>query len=46
VFLAMFGNFCQLLLAIYLLGAMYRVLESHALHRWVVQLPNKFFRKA
>jgi hypothetical protein len=46
VFLAMFGNFCQLLLAIYLLGAMYRVLESHALHKWVVQLPNKVFRKA
>lgn len=46
VFLAMFGNFCQLLLAIHLLGSMYRVLESPALLKWVVQLPNKIFRKA
>jgi len=46
VLLAMFGNFCQLLLAIYLLGAMYRLLESPASFKWVVQLPNKIFRKA
>lgn len=46
VFLAMFGNFCQLLLAIHLLGSMYRVLESPALLKWVVQLLNKIFRKA
>jgi hypothetical protein len=46
VFLAMFGNFCQLLLAIYLLGAMYRVLEPSSSLKWTVGLSNKIFRKA
>ena len=46
VTLAMFGNFCQMLLAVYLLGAMYRVLEPFSSFNWVVQLPSKIFRKA
>jgi hypothetical protein len=46
VFLAIFGNICQLILAVYLLGAMYRTLESSSSFKWVVQLFRKVSRKA
>jgi hypothetical protein len=41
VFLAIFGNICQLILAVYLLGAMYRTLESSGSLKWVEPLFHK-----
>jgi hypothetical protein len=46
VFLAIFGNICQLILAVYLLGAMYRTLESSSSLKWVVPLFRKVSRRA
>jgi hypothetical protein len=46
VFLAILGNICQLILAVYLLGAIYQTLESSSSLKWVVQLFRKVFRKA
>lgn len=46
VFLAIFGNICQLILAVYLLGAMYRTLESSGSLKWVEPLFRKISRKA
>jgi hypothetical protein len=46
VFLAILGNICQLILAVYLLGAIYQTLESSSSLKWVVQLFRKVSRKA
>lgn len=46
VFLAILGNICQLILAVYLLGAIYQTLESSSSLKWVVQLFRRVFRKA
>lgn len=46
VLLAIFGNICQLILAIYLLGAVYRVLETFTAMQSIVNLVSKVFRKA
>jgi len=45
VFLAIFGNICQLILVVYLLGAMYRTLESSSSIKWVVKLFRRISRK-
>jgi hypothetical protein len=46
VLLAIFGNACQLILAIYLLGPIYRILEPSIALKPLVELLSKFFRKA
>lgn len=46
VFLAILGNICQLILAVYLLGAIYQTLESSSSLNRVLPLLRKFFRKA
>jgi hypothetical protein len=46
VFLAILGNICQLILAVYLLGAIYQTLKSSSSLKWVVQWFRKVFRKA
>jgi hypothetical protein len=46
VFLAMFGNFCQLLLAVYLLGAMYEVLKPSTSFESITRIRNKVLRRA
>jgi hypothetical protein len=46
VFLAMFGNFCQLILAIYLLGAMYEVLRPSTSFESITRIRNKVLRRA
>ena len=46
VFLAILGNICQLILAVYLLGAIYQTLESSSSLKWVLQLFRKVSRKA
>lgn len=45
VFLAILGNICQLILAIYLLGAIYQTLNSSQSLNWVVELSRKVSRK-
>jgi hypothetical protein len=46
VLLAIFGNICQLILAIYLLGPIYRILEPSSALKPLVDLLSKLFRKA
>lgn len=46
VFLAILGNICQLILAVYLLGALYHTLELSSSFKWVLQLFRKLPRKA
>jgi len=46
VLLAIFGNACQLILAIYLLGPIYRVLEPSTALKPLVDLLSKVSRKA
>jgi hypothetical protein len=45
VFLAIFGNVCQLILAVYLLGAIYRLLEPSNAFNWVLEFFTKVSRK-
>jgi predicted permease len=47
VLLAILGNFCQLILALYLMGAMYRTLEvSYGLARFQQSMKQWILRKA
>ncbi len=47
VLLAILGNFCQLVLALYLMGAMYRTLEvSYGLSRFQQAMKQRILRKA